>query len=219
MSPLITFIRRRAIAGLLILFPVIVTLFCLKLLLGFMNNFAKPLVTGAIILAEQEWLLEHDLFAIAMPAINVILTAFIIFLIGFIGTNFIGRRLLLALEHFVMHIPLVKSIYGGTRQLIEAFKSSQNNFQRVVLVEYPRKGLWVMAFVAADSVGSGAVTGSPKDLLCVFVPTTPNPTSGILILVDEESLIELNYSIEDAVKFIVSSGVVGPSLGRKELKG
>jgi uncharacterized membrane protein len=113
-----------------------------------------------------------------------------------------------------MRLPLVSPIYGAVKQMVETFERPGGSFQRVVLLQYPSKGLWMMGFVASewpDTLGLSAA----NTMLSVFIPTTPNPTSGFLVLVPPEEIIEVNYTVEEAFKFIVSSGIVGKQFTAK----
>ena len=146
-----------------------------------------------------------------VPIINLILSLVLIFLMGIFGTNIVGRRILDWFNALVMRLPLVRSIYGAVKQMVETFQGPDRSFQRVVMLEYPRKGIWMMGLVAAERHDPLNISESDK-LLSVFIPTTPNPTSGFLVLTPDSQVIETNYTVEEAFKFIVSSGIVGKKL-------
>ena len=144
--------------------------------------------------------------------LSLLLTLGAIYLLGLIGANLAGRRLLLLVESWILRIPLVKGIYGSARQLLDAFSvTGTRAFSKVVLLQYPRRGLWTLGFVTTEAehviehVGDNPVAAVP-----VFLPTTPNPTSGWMLLVPIAELRVLDISIEDAVKLIVSGGIVSP---------
>jgi uncharacterized membrane protein len=138
----------------------------------------------------------------------VLITAILIYAIGVIGSNFTGRRWLRWFESWILRVPLVRNVYGPLRQLLDSFGSGRDeNFSRVVLVQYPREGLWTMGFVTTEKRHTFA---GEKHKVPVFLPTTPNPTSGWLVFADEDDLLTLDLTVEDAIKLIVSGGIVGP---------
>ena len=139
---------------------------------------------------------------------GVILTIILITLIGFMTTNLIGKRLIDPGEKFISSIPLVKNVYAAVKQISDAMLSSKGkNFRRVVLIEYPRKGIYTLAFVTG--VSRGEVQDKTKDnVINLFVPTTPNPTSGFYLMVPEADVINLDMSVEDAFKLLISGGMV-----------
>jgi uncharacterized membrane protein len=114
-------------------------------------------------------------------------------------------------EALLMRLPLVKSIYSATKQVVQTLQGPGRSFQRVVLIEYPRKGLWMVGFVAAERRDTMNLVSSDK-VLTVYIPTTPNPTSGFLVLVSPAEVIDLDFNVEEAFKFIVSTGIVGKDL-------
>ena len=111
----------------------------------------------------------------------------------------------------ILRLPLVKSIYGAVKQMVDTFQGPRRSFQRVVLVEFPNRGLWTMGFVASERRDTLNLTPSPT-LLTVYIPTTPNPTTGYLVMIRPEDVIDVDYTVEDAFKFIISSGIVGRDL-------
>lgn len=193
------------ITGLLILLPLFVTYILIAFLFNLLSNSGTPILRGVLSflgLNEVGWLMP------LVPFINLLLALLLIFFIGLIGTNIVGRRILATLNQLVMRLPLVRTIYGAVKQVVETLQGPQASFQRVVLLEYPKKGVWMMGLVATRRIDTFNVS-SADTLLAVFVPTTPNPTSGFLVLIPEEEVIETDYSVEEAFKFIVSSGIVG----------
>ena len=135
-----------------------------------------------------------------------------IFLIGLLAENVLGRQLLKGLEWLLMQIPFIRGIYSATRQFLETFSGdSTKAFRKVVLFEYPRKGLWTMGLLTGDAKGEVAER-IPEKMVSVFVPTTPNPTSGWLIFVPVESVQELDMDVDDAFKMIISGGVLTPGI-------
>lgn len=202
------FFQRTFLTGLFILLPLVVTYVLIAFLFNLFTSVGAPLVKGLLrFFGPGRYPWADSL----IPLINLLLSLAVIFVLGLIGTNLLGRRLLIALEALLMRLPLVKSIYSAVKQMVETFQGPGRSFQRVVLLQYPSKGLWMMGFVAAERRDSLRLISSDK-VLIVFIPTTPNPTSGFLVLVSPEDVVDLDYSVEDAFKFIVSSGIVGTDL-------
>jgi len=200
------FIRRTFLTGLLILLPLFITYVLITFLFNIFTGVGAPLVSGLL-----------RLFGADVPAyplidlVNLILSLAVIFLLGLVGTNILGRRILTAFEALLLRLPLVKTIYSSVKQVVETFQGPNRSFQRVVLLEYPRKGVWTLGLVATEHQNS--LNLSPTDkVLTVFIPTTPNPTSGYLVIVPPGDVIDLKFSIEDAFKFIMSGGIVGKNL-------
>jgi uncharacterized membrane protein len=108
----------------------------------------------------------------------------------------------------ILRLPVVKSIYGAVKQMVDTFQGPQRGFQRVVLLQFPSQGLWTMGFVASERRDSMNLTSSPT-ILTVYIPTTPNPTTGYLVMVRPDDVVDVDYTVEDAFKFIISSGIVG----------
>ncbi len=193
------------ITGFLILIPLFVTYILIAFLFNLLHSAGAPILLGVLSffnLDDLRWLTP------LVPFINLLLALMLIFFMGLFGTNIVGRRILATVNQVVMRLPLVSSIYGAVKQVVETLHGPHRSFQRVVLLEYPRKGVWMMGLVAtrrADAFN----TSSSDTLLSVFVPTTPNPTSGFLVLVPEDEVIETDYNVEEAFKFIISSGIVG----------
>ena len=193
------------ITGLLILIPLFVTYILIAFLFNLLSNVGTPILLGILSFLDQ-----HDLRSLTplLPFINLLLALLLIFFIGMIGTNIVGRRILATVNQLVMSLPLVSTVYGAVKQVVETLQGPHGSFQRVVLLEYPKQGVWMMGLVATPKNDPFGLTSSGT-LLSVFVPTTPNPTSGFLVLVPEDEVIETDYNVEEAFKFIVSSGIVG----------
>jgi uncharacterized membrane protein len=133
--------------------------------------------------------------------------------VGWIAKGLIGRSLIRAAEGLVERTPIVRSIYSGTKQIAETvFAQSERSFEKACLIEYPRKGIWAIGFVSTDTRGEVADKAAPEGgMLSVFVPTTPNPTSGFLLFFPARDVIELDMTIEDAAKLVISAGLVYPT--------
>ncbi len=211
-------LRRFIIAGLIISLPLVVTIFSLNFVFNFLNSFITPLIIQALELLQLPYL-DTALFFYLIPIIGLFLTLFTIALLGLLGTNFIGRALIGSFERMILAIPIIKSIYGGAKQLLDAFSSaSRGAFEELVLIEYPKADSYVIGFITADSTIPTDSSLSNQDLVNVFIPTTPNPTSGFLLIVPREKTIKLKMSIDAGIKYIVSGGLLAPSLASPELK-
>ena len=204
-------LRGRFVRGVVLVLPLLVTVWLLGLLFNVINSNVAPLVRRML-----EWRripgTETWLAAVAIPVVSLLLTVAAIYLLGLVAGNLAGRRLLALVESWILRIPLVKGIYGSARQLLNAFGSSGTRaFSKVVLLEYPRAGLWTLGFVTTEAEHMIEFhPGTVVPTVPVFLPTTPNPTSGWMILVPTTDLRELDISIEDAVKLVVSGGIVAP---------
>ena len=145
-----------------------------------------------------------------IPGLEIIISLFLITIIGWLSLSFLGKRMLELFNKILKRIPIVRTIYSAIGQMIETFSQSDKERKNVVLVEYPRKGSWAVGFATKDNVGEIA-NKTNKNLVNVFVPTTPNPTSGFLLMFPKEDIIYLNISFEEASKFIVSAGTSNPN--------
>lgn len=151
-------------------------------------------------------------FGFQIPGMGLLATVLIVLVVGILATNLVGRRLLAYLEGWLHKLPLVRSVYATMRQITDAFwKQDQNAFKQVVLVEYPRRGSWGVGFVTGEVSASRFGMEVPDDLLYnVFLPTTPNPTSGFLLMLPASEVKLLDISVEDGLKLVISGGVVVP---------
>ena len=194
-------IRRIIVAGLLVWLPLGVTIFIIRLLLDLLGQ------TYNII---PEFLRPENLLGFSIPGFEILLSVIIIFGTGLVAANFIGKSLVDWWESFLDKIPLVRNIYSPLKKFAELVLTDQTQaFTKVLLIEYPRKGLYSLCFQTSNNLGE-IETKSGKDVVCVFVPTTPNPTSGLILMVPQEDVIELDMSVEDGLKMIISLGVVVP---------
>jgi uncharacterized membrane protein len=199
------FIRRTFLAGLLILIPLFVTYVLIAFLFNIFTNASAPLMKGLFRLLDLN---RYAWTEPLVPFINFLLSLAVIFLLGLFGANFLGRRILQAIDTLILRLPLVKSIYGAVKQMVDTFQGPRRSFQRVVLIQYPNRGLWTMGFVASERHDTMNLTASPT-ILTVYIPTTPNPTTGYLAMVKPEDVVDIDYTVEEAFKFIISSGIVG----------
>ncbi|CAM8660902.1 COG2928 Uncharacterized conserved protein [Oxalobacteraceae bacterium] len=193
--------RKYFITGLLVLVPLVITLWVLNLIIGTLDQ--------SLLLLPPQWRPEL-LLGFNLPGVGTILTLVIIFITGVVTRNFVGNRLLMLWELLLKRIPVVNSIYSSVKQVSDTlFSSSGNAFRKALLVQYPREGVWTIAF--QTGVPGGDVKNHLSgDYVSVYVPTTPNPTSGFFLMLKREDTIELNMSVDEALKYIVSMGVVAP---------
>jgi uncharacterized membrane protein len=187
-----TNVRNKLVAGALALIPIVVTYFFLKAFIGFFDNIINPILEPRI--------------GFHIPGLGLIISLVAIYLLGLFITNIMGRSLLTFFEKWVNFIPLVRTVYQTTKQVASAFDVSQAGFERVVFVEYPRSGAWTLGFVTGRSKGKDGTA-----YLHLFLPTTPNPTSGWALFVPEQDIIPSEMSIEQGLKTLISGGAVTPA--------
>ncbi|MFQ5901273.1 MAG: DUF502 domain-containing protein [Thermodesulfobacteriota bacterium] len=193
--------KRYFVAGLLVVGPLYLTYYILSILVGFMDHLLTFLPPK---FHPDTYLPFH------IPGLGVIISVLVVLLVGLIARNFFGKKVLEGWESLLSRIPLIRSVYTGTKQFIETFFiTNKGGFKSVVVIEYPRKGLYSIGFVTGDSKGE-VQTVTSEQVLNVFIPTTPNPTSGWYVLVPEGEAIPLEMSVEEAFKLIISGGMVTP---------
>jgi len=195
MRSLLVMLRRYLITGIVVIAPAAITVWILWNLFAVIDRSAKALLGQAV--AD-------------VPGVGFVIFFAVIILVGIFATNIIGKRMISFGERIMTRIPLANRIYKAVQQISTAFLGSNRSiFQKVVLIEYPRKGIYSLGFMTAE--GEGEVQRkTARDVACVFVPTTPNPTSGMLVFVPNEQLIHLDMTSEDGLKLVVSGGVVVP---------
>ena len=207
---LVAHIRRSLLAGLLIILPLVVTLWLFALVLGPVQRFATPPLVGLLRAAGLDTVLDLPGAGVGTALLGLLLTFVFIYLVGVLGSNIIGRGLIRKMDQLALSIPLIKSIYGSARQLLETFYSTADRtFESVVLIEYPRKGIYTVGLVTAPTEGE-LQDRVPGDAVNVFVPTTPNPTSGMLVMARRDELNYLDMNVEEALRFVVRGGIVSP---------
>jgi uncharacterized membrane protein len=208
---LLVHIRRKLLQGLFLVLPLLITLWLLTILFDLINNNVTPHVREVLIWANIPGL-ERWIARLGIPIIGLLLTALFIYLLGLIAGNIAGRRSVRMIESYILRVPLVRGIYGPARQLLDSFNlTGKRAFSKVVLLEYPRKGLWTVGFVTTDE--EHLITDENErsfSSVPVFLPTTPNPTSGWMILVPTSDLLLLDMTIEQGIKLVVSGGIVSP---------
>jgi uncharacterized membrane protein len=194
--------KRYFIAGLLVWIPLGITLWILRFIINTMDQ--SLLLLPSTVRPEA-------LFGRAIPGVGAVVTLLIVLLTGVVAANYFGRRLLALWEALLTRIPVVKTIYTGVKQVSDTLFSSQGQaFRKALLVQYPHAGSWTIAFQTGTP--GGEVAGLlPGEHVSVYVPTTPNPTSGFFLMMARKDVIELDMSVDAALKYIISMGVVAPN--------
>ena len=152
----------------------------------------------------------------SIPGLGLVLLIVALILIGMFAAGFLGKFFLSLGEWIVYKMPLISSVYSLLKQVFQTFLSNKNNaFSKVVLLEYPRKGIWILGFVSSETQGE-VKDKLGREMLIIFIPTTPNPTSGFLIFVPKEDTVSLDMSVEEGIKFVISGGLVSPEMAGKK---
>ena len=186
-------IRNYFIAGIVVLIPIGITLYLTLFIIRFSGNIVPKEIN------------PNNYLPFNIPGLEIFIALFIITLIGWISLSFIGKKFFELFNNLLKKIPILRTIYSAIGQMTESFTKSDNNQKSVVLLEYPRKGVWAVGFATKENQGLIKEKVN-QNLVNVFVPTTPNPTSGFLLMVPKNDLIFLDISFEQASKFIVSAG-------------
>ena len=204
-------LRTYFFAGVLVVAPIGITLYIAWLILDFVDSRIIPLIPPRY---NPETYLPFDI-----PGLGVIIVLVVITAIGATAASFVGRFFVRLAERIVTRMPVIRGIYGAVKQLVESvFSQKAGAFRQVVLVEWPREGTWTLGFLTSQTA-SEIQRRLPREVVSVMVPTTPNPTSGYIVFVPKEAVIPLEMSVEDAMKMVLSSGIVVPpypSQGRKK---
>jgi uncharacterized membrane protein len=194
-------VKKYFITGLLIWIPLVITIWVLKLIVDVLDQ--------SLLLLPSQFHTEN-LLGVHIPGLGVILTVVIVFATGLFATNFFGAQLV-EIWHEILHrIPVVNSIYSSVKQISDTlFSSSGQAFRKALLVQWPRPGMWTIAFLTGTP-GGDVANHLPPDCLSVYVPTTPNPTGGYFVIVLRKDVIELDMTVDQALKYVISMGTVPP---------
>lgn len=186
-------LRNKLFTGIVVAIPIIVTIWVLKLVYGFINEISAPLLRA---------------LGLDIPGLGFVVTLLLLISVGFMATNLLGQRILESFERMLLRIPLVASIYAGVKQIIDSIKSFNNvsNFKRVAYIEYPSDGCKLIGFVTGQYFDARLGV----ELTSVVIPTAPNPMTGLIVVVPSHKVIDSSLSIEEATKLIVSAGLVAP---------
>jgi uncharacterized membrane protein len=194
--------RRWFFSGILITAPLALTIYVTWALITFIDDQVASLLPA--------WLDPQFYVGFPLPGYGMIIAAICFILIGALTAGILGKLILTMFDRLANRVPLVRSLYGGSKQILETIMASQSDaFREVVLVEYPRRGIWAIGFVTGVTKGEVQAL-SKENLINVFVPTTPNPTSGFLLFFKRDDTLILDMSVEEAVKMVVSGGIVTP---------
>jgi uncharacterized membrane protein len=208
----LTRLRNYFLTGLIVVAPLAITIYLIWTFVQWVDSWVIPYVPAVYN--------PRTYLPFQIPGIGLIIAIFAITLIGFLTANIIGRTVVSYGERMLGRMPVVRNLYNGLKQIFETVLSNSNSsFKRCGLVEYPRKGLWALVFVAADTKGevNTALNALGHDTLSVFLATTPNPTSGFLLFVPKKDVVLLDMGVEDGAKLIISAGLVTPEEYQKKL--
>ena len=197
--------RSSFLTGLVVITPVGLTIWLVWTLIGWVDGVVLPFV--------PQHFHPKEFFGVNLPGVGLVVFLVFTVIVGWVAKGLIGRSLIRFAESLVDRMPVVRSIYSGVKQISETiFAQSERSFENACLIEYPRKGIWAIGFVSTIAKGEiNAKAGRPDDLITIFLPTTPNPTSGFLLYVPREDVRMLDMSVEDAAKLVISAGLVYPN--------
>ncbi len=202
---LLSRLRASFLTGLVVILPVGLTIWLVWTVIGWIDAFVLPLVPARF--NPEEYI------GINLRGVGVIFLLLFTLLVGWVAKGLIGRSLIRWGETLVLRMPIVRSVYSGVKQIAETvFVQSDRSFEKACLIEYPRKGIWAIGFISTETrgeVADKAITAG--GLVSIFVPTTPNPTSGFLLFFPKEDVIELDMTLEEAAKLVISAGLVYPN--------
>ncbi|WP_428645995.1 DUF502 domain-containing protein [Roseibium sp.] len=199
-----TRLRNYFLTGLVITGPIGITLWLTWTFIKWVDGWVKPFVPS---------LYNPDTYLpFPIPGFGLIVAIFVLTIVGFFAANFLGRSLISVGERIVGRMPLVRNVYSGLKQIFETVLDERgSSFTKAALIEYPRRGLWAIVFISTETKGEVARRLKDKsEMVSVFLPTTPNPTSGFLLFVPREDITELDMGVEDAAKLVISAGLVNP---------
>ena len=196
--------KKYFLTGLVIILPFFLTIYIIWIVFKIVGRFFTPAITKIF---ETYVAIRIPSFAIIL--ISAVVTLFLIWVIGILASNFIGKKFITFAENLLLRVPMARGIYDSIRKLINVFFVNKSSFKRVVLIEWPRKGVYSIAFITSDAMGE-VQEKTKEEVVNVFMPTTPNPTTGFLVLVPKQDIIPLDMSVDDAIKLIISGGIVDP---------
>ena len=198
-------LRASFLTGLIVIAPIGLTIWLIWTVVGWIDGFVLPLVPYNF--------RPEQYIGINLRGVGVIIFLIFTVIVGWIAKGLLGRSLIRWAESLVERTPVVRSIYSGIKQIAETvFAQSERSVERACLIEYPRRGIWAIGFISTDTKGEVArKSGGESDMVSVFVPTTPNPTSGFLLFFPKEDIQELDMTIEEAAKLVISAGLVYPN--------
>ncbi len=198
-------LRASFLTGLIVIAPIGLTLWLIWSLVGWVDSFVLPLI--------PTWVNPENYIGINLRGLGLAIFLIFTVIVGWIAKGLIGRSLIRWGESIVERTPLVRSLYSGIKQIAETvFAQSERSFEKACLIQYPRRGIWAIGFISTETRGEVLEKANSEDsMVSVFVPTTPNPTSGFLLFFPKSDVVELDMSIEDAAKLVISAGLVYPN--------
>ncbi len=207
---MMTRLRNYFLTGFIVTAPLAITAYLAWSMIGWVDSWVKPYIPFRYN--------PDNYLPFAVPGFGLIVALVLITLIGFLTANFIGRTIIATGEKILGRMPLVRSVYRGLKQILETVLSERSDtFKKVGLIEYPRKGLWALVFIATETRGEvqAKIDDDMGQTIAVFLPTTPNPTSGYLLFVPKKDVIELKMTVEEGAKLVISAGLVAPEYQAK----
>ena len=203
-------IRGYFLTGIIVTAPVGLTFYVSFLFIGFIDSKVRNLIP-----VKYHY---DNILPFEIPGIGLLIVFIMLTFIGFLTAGFIGRYIIKLGERIIARLPIIRSVYGALKQIFESvLKTSSKSFREVVLIEYPRKGIWAIGFITGDTKGEVQEISKNK-FVNVFLPTTPNPTSGFLLFVPRKDLQVLNMNVEEGIKMVISGGIVTPKFKKKYIK-
>ena len=203
-------IRGYFLTGIIVTAPVGLTFYVSFLFIGFIDSKVRNLIP-----VKYHY---DNILPFEIPGIGLLIVFIMLTFIGFLTAGFIGRYIIKLGERIIARLPIIRSVYGALKQIFESvLKTSSKSFREVVLIEYPRKGIWAIGFITGDTKGEVQEISKNK-FVNVFLPTTPNPTSGFLLFVPRKDLKVLNMNVEEGIKMVISGGIVTPKFKQKYIK-
>ena len=201
--------RNNFLTGLIVIAPIGLTTWLFWTVIGWIDGFVLPFVPRRY--NPDVWLQQNLDIDLDIRGIGAIFFLVFTVVVGWLAKGYIGRSILRWAERMMTTVPIVRSVYGGIKQIAETiFTQDSTSFEKACLVEYPRRGIWAIGFVSTDAKGEIAARAE-QSMMSVFLPTTPNPTSGFLLFVPAADLVMLDMSVEDAAKLVISAGLVYPN--------
>jgi uncharacterized membrane protein len=205
-----TKIRGYFLTGIIVTAPIGLTFYVSFLFIGFIDSKVRNIIP-----VKYHY---DNILPFEIPGIGLLIVFIMLTFIGFLTAGIIGRYIIKLGERIIARLPIIRSVYGALKQIFESvLKTSSKSFREVVLIEYPRKGIWAIGFITGDTQGEVQET-SKDELVNVFLPTTPNPTSGFLLFVPRKDLRVLNMNVEEGIKMVISGGIVTPKFKKKYMK-
>ncbi len=197
-------LRSNFLTGFVIFAPISITIYLVWNFAEFVDARVLPLVPGVYRLEEY--------LPISLPGFGVVVFFFIVAGLGALTKNLFGRQLFRIGEGYLDRLPVVRSIYNTLKQIVETIfaQGGKDSFEKVCMIQYPREGIWALAFISTDTSGEVLSRSGSDAMMSVFLPTTPNPTSGFLLFLPAEDVVVLDMSVEDAAKLVISAGLVTP---------